>query len=213
MNHLHHVLDLWFKQEVKPRVKGQAVEMRYADDAILCFQYREDAQKVLRVLAKRFAKFGLTLHPEKTRLVEFGRHALTTAERMRNKPATFDFLGFTHKCARSRRGKFTVHVQSMKKRLKRAFKAVAEWCREHRHDPVDTQQHMLNAKLRGHYEYYGRPTNYRSLWQFYRGVRRLWHKWLNRRTRGKSLSWDTYDHLLQRHPLLCPRITHAWNAR
>jgi RNA-directed DNA polymerase len=211
--YLHHVLDVWFEEEVKPCLKGQAFAIRYADDAILCFQYREDALKVLRVLPKRFAKFGLTLHPEKTRLVEFGRNALAQAERTGNKPATFDFLGFTHQCARSRRGKFTVHVQSMKKRLKRAFKVVAAWCREHRHDPVDLQQQRLNAKLRGHYQYYGRPTNYRSLWQFYRGVRRLWHKWLNRRTRGNTLSWATFNHLLQRHPLLCPRIMHAWNAR
>lgn len=211
--YLHHVLDVWFEEEVKPRLKGQASEIRYADDAILCFQYREDALKVLRVLPKRFAKFGLTLHPEKTRLVEFGRHALAQAERTGSKPATFDFLGFTHKCARSRRGKYTVHVKSMKKRLRRAFKAVAAWCREHRHAPVDTQQQILNAKLRGHYQYYGRPTNYRSLWQFFRGVRRLWHKWLNRRTRGKSLSWSRYEHLLQRHPLSPPRIMHAWNTR
>jgi RNA-directed DNA polymerase len=211
--YLHHVLDVWFEEEVKPRLTGQAVEIRYADDAILCFQYREDALKVLRVLPKRFEKFGLRLHPDKTRLVEFGRKALAKAARTGTRPATFDFLGFTHQCARSRRGKFTVHVQSMKKRLKRAFKAIATWCREHRHDPVDLQQQMLHAKLRGHYQYYGRPTNYRSLWQFYRGVRRLWHKWLNRRTRGKRLSWATYARLLQRHPLLRPRIMHAWNAR
>ena len=211
--YLHHVLDVWFEEEVKPRLKGQAVEIRYADDALLCFQYREDAQKVLRVLPKRFAKFGLTLHPEKTRLVEFGRKALAQAERLGTKLATFDFLGFTHKCARSLRGKFTVHVKSMKKRLKRAFKAVAEWCREHRHDAVTQQQQALNAKLRGHYQYYGRPTNYRSLWQFYRGVRRLWRKWLNRRTRGRHLPWERYAQLLRRHPLLCPRITHAWVAR
>jgi RNA-directed DNA polymerase len=88
----------------------------------------------------------------------------------------------------------------MKKRLKRAFKAMAEWCRAHRHDPV-AQQHTLNAKLRGHYQYYGRPTNYRRLWQFYRGVLRLWHKWLNRRTRGNSLPWAAYVQLLRRHPL------------
>ena len=208
--YLHHVLDLWLQGEVKPRLKGGVVEVRYADDAVLCFQYREDAQRVLRVLPKRFAKFGLTLHPEKTRLVEFGRKTLATAARLGIKPATFDFLGFTHRCARSRRGKFTVHVKSMKKRLARAFKAVAEWCREHRHDPVAQQQQTLNAKLRGHYQYYGRPTNYRSLRQFYRGVLRLWHKWLNRRTRGKSLPWPAFVHLLQRHPLLRPRITHAW---
>jgi RNA-directed DNA polymerase len=103
-----------------------------------------------------------------------------------------------------------VHVKSMKKRLRRAFMAVAVWCRAHRHDPVGDQQQALNAKLRGHYQYYGRPTNYRSLWQLYRGVRRLWQKWLNRRTRGKSLPWSRYAQLLRRHPLLLPRITHAW---
>jgi RNA-directed DNA polymerase len=188
------------------------VQSPRATRPVLCFQYREDALKVLRVLPKRFAKFGLTLHPEKTRLVEFGRKALANAEQTGSKPATFDFLGFTHLCARSRRGKFTVHVKSMKQRLKRAFKAVAAWCREHRHDPVPLQQQMLNAKLRGHYQYYGRPTNYRCLGQFYRGVRGLWHKWLNRRTRGNSLSWSRYLHLLQRHPLLPPRIMHAWNT-
>jgi len=211
--YLHHVLDVWLENEVKPRLKGEVVEVRYADDAVLCFQYLEDAQKVLRVLPKRFAKFGLTLHPEKTRLVEFGRKALASAQRAGTKPETFDFLGFTHVCARSLKGKFTVHVKSMKKRLQRAFKAVAEWCREHRHDPVAQQQQTLNAKLRGHYQYYGRPTNYPRLRQFYRGVRRVWHQWLNRRTRGQSLSWRTYVHLLQRHPLLPPRITHAWTAR
>jgi group II intron reverse transcriptase/maturase len=211
--YLHHVLDVWFEQEVKPRLRGQAYEIRYADDALLCFQYLEDAQKVLRVLAKRFAKFGLTLHPEKTRLVEFGRHALARTQRSGGKPATFDFLGFTHICARSRRGKFTVHVKSMKKRLRRSLKAVAEWCRTHRHAPVDLQQYMLNAKLRGHYQYYGRPTNYCGVRQFYRGVQRLWHKWLNRRTRGKSLSWQRFKHLLRRYPLLRPRITHAWVTR
>ena len=207
--YLHHVLDVWFEQEVKPRLRGQAFEIRYADDAILCFQYLDDAQKVLRVLAKRFAKFGLTLHPQKTRLVQFGRFAFEKAQRTGEKAATFDFLGFTHLCARSRKGKFTLHVKSMKKRLRRAFKAVATWCREHRHAPVAVQQRMLNAKLRGHYQYYGRPTNYRSLYQFYRGVVCLWRKWLNRRTRGKSLSWQRYAHLLQRYPLLRPRITQA----
>jgi len=208
--YLHHVLDEWIEHEVRPRLRGRVCEIRYADDAVLCFQHREDAEKVLRVLPKRFAKFGLTLHPEKTRLVAFGRQALAQAERRGCKPETFDFLGFTHKCARSRRGKFTVHVKSMQKRLRRAFKAVAAWCRAHRHDPVAQQQQTLNAKLRGHYQYYGRPTNYRSLWQFYRGVRRLWHKWLSRRTRGPSLPWPRYAQLLRRHPLLCPRIMHAW---
>jgi RNA-directed DNA polymerase len=102
--YLHHILDQWFEEEVKPRLKGKAFEVRYVDDAVLCFQNQEDAQKVLKVLAKRFSKYGLRLHPEKTRLVEFGRSALATAERMGRKPATFDILGYTHVIARSRRG-------------------------------------------------------------------------------------------------------------
>jgi RNA-directed DNA polymerase len=211
--YLHHVLDVWFEEEVKPRLKGQAHAIRYADDALLCFQYREDAERVLKVLPKRFAKHGLQLHPEKTRLVAFGRRAHTRATGLKTKAATFDFLGLTHRCATSRKGKFTVYVGTMKKRLKRGLTAIAEWCRFHRHDPVDSQQRMLNAKLRGHYEYYGRPTNYRSLRRFFRAVRSIWRKWLARRTRGKRLTWATFAQLFARHPLLPPRITHAWSAR
>jgi hypothetical protein len=207
------LLDVWFEEQVKPRLKGQAHEIRYADDALLCFQYREDAQRVLEVLPKRFAKYGLTLHPEKTRLVEFGRHAHGQAKRLKTKTATFDFLGLTHRAATSRNGKYTVHVGTMKKRLRRGLTAVADWCQRHRHDPVEYQQRMLNAKLRGHYQYYGRPTNYRSLWKFFRAVRRLWRTWLNSRTRGRHLSWETYAKLLTRFPLLRPRITQAWSAR
>jgi RNA-directed DNA polymerase len=208
--YLHFVLDMWIEHEVKPRLRGKVFLIRYADDAVLCFQYREDAEKVLTILPKRFAKYGLTLHPEKTRLVAFGREALANASRAGTKPDTFDFLGFTHKCARSRRGYFTVHVKTMKKRLRRSLKRVAEWCQTHRHYDVDWQQATLNAKIRGHYQYYGRPTNYRCLWQFYRGVRQVWKKWLGRRTRGRTMTWEKYAKLLNRHPLLRPRITRSW---
>jgi RNA-directed DNA polymerase len=208
--YLHYVLDEWFETEVKPRLKGRAFEIRYADDGLLCFERQEDAEKVLAVLAKRFAKYGLTLHPEKTRLVHFGRAALEKAEREGTRPATFDFLGFTHLCARSRRGKFTVQVKTMKKRLRRSLRAVGDWCRMHRHDDVAAQHKTLNAKMRGHYQYYGRPSNYRSLWQFYRSVRRIWKQSLNRRTRGKTLTWPRFAQLLERHPLPRPRIARAW---
>jgi hypothetical protein len=210
--YLHYVLDEWFENEVKPRLKGAAHEIRFADDAVLSFQYREDAEKVMEVLPKRFAKYGLTLHPEKTRLVDFGRYAEEHAKRQGKKPATFDFLGFTHICARSRRGRFTVHVRTMKKRLRRGLTAVAEWCQENRHEPVEEQQQTLNAKLRGHYQYYGLPTNSRSIWRFYRGVCRIWRKWLNRRTRGNRLTWEKYTALLRRHPLLLPWIARSWNC-
>ena len=208
--YLHYVLDEWFRDVVKPRLKGEAYEIRFADDFILCFQYREDAEKVLEVLHKRLAKYGLELHPDKTRLIEFGPQALMKSEQGGKKPATFDFLGFTHICANSRRGYFTMHVRTMRKRLKRSLKAMAAWCRQHRHDPVEQQCQALNRKLRGHYQYYGRPTNYRSLCEYYRNVRRIWKTWLNRRTRGTTLNWDRYEQLLRRHPLLQPRITRAW---
>jgi RNA-directed DNA polymerase len=209
--YLHYVLDEWFEHEVKPRLRGQAAEIRYADDFLPCFQYREDAERVLAVLSKRFAKYGLTLHPEKTRLLAFGRSALPSRPDT-PKPATFDFLGFTHVCARSRRGRFTIHVRTMRTRFRRSAKGVAQWCQQHRHDPVEHQATALNAKLRGHYQYYGRPTNFRSLGKFHRYVQRVWHKWLTRRTRGKPLDWDRFKQLLHRDPLLPPRICHAWDT-
>jgi RNA-directed DNA polymerase len=208
--YLHHVLDQWFEKVVKPRLRGEAYEVRFADDAILCFQHKEDAEKVLRVLPKRFEKYGLALHPEKTRLIEFGRYAAENARKRGKKPDTFNFLGFTHIVARSRKGKFTVHVRTIAKRFRRGLAAVAEWCKEHRHDPVSAQQKALNAKLRGHYQYYGRPTNYQCIGQFYRRVRRIWRVWLSRRTRGHRLTWERFAEILRQYPLVRPRITHAW---
>ncbi len=211
--YLHYVLDEWFEREVKPRLRGEAYEVRHADDFILCFQYREDAERVLEVLAKRFGKYGLTLHPGKTRLIEFGRQALAKSEEPGGpKPPTFDFLGFTHVCKRSRRGKFTIHVRTMRKRLKRSLQKVTEWCERHRHEPIAAQRMALNWKLQGHYQYYGRPTNYRSLWQFYRATHRIWKNWLNRRSRKRTMTWRKFAQLLARHPLVRPHITRAWTS-
>jgi len=211
--YLHYVLDEWFETVVKPRLKGEAYEIRYADDFILCFQLREDAERVLDVLVKRFAKFGLKLHPEKTRLIEFGRQALAKSEKPGGqKPATFDFLGFTHIGRRSRKGKFAIHVRTMRKRLKRSLTKVWAWCRLHRHDPLEEQQEALNRKLQGHYQYYGRPTNFRSIWEFFRSTRRIWLYWLNRRDRGHTLTWPLFERLLGRYPLIRPRIVRSWAA-
>lgn len=208
--YLHHVLDLWFEEEVKPRLRGEAFAIRYADDGLLCFQYKEDAERVFAVLSKRFAKYGLTLHPDKTRLIHFGRYAYYEATRMGTKPDTFDFLGFTHRCSTSRAGKFAVHLGTMKKRLRRGLAAISAWCRAHLHDPLESQQRTLNAKLRGHFQYYGRQTNFRSLEKFAVAVRRIWRHWLGRRTRGRNLPWQCFLRILVRFPLLRPRITHAW---
>jgi group II intron reverse transcriptase/maturase len=209
--YLHHVLDLWFEEEVKPRLRGEAHEIRYADDGILCFQYREDAERVLKVLTQRFSKYGLTLHPEKTRLVEFGRNAAQNRARQgKGKPETFDFLGFTHICRRSRRGFFAIYLRTMRKRFRRGLKAVSRWCKDHLHDAVEDQCVALNLKLQGHYQYYGRSSNYPALWRFFRVVRQTWMKWLNRRSNGKPMTWQDYERLLLRHPLLLPRITRSW---
>jgi RNA-directed DNA polymerase len=208
--YLHYVLDVWFEKEVQPRLRGRAYLIRYLDDFVICFQYEADAKKVIEVLPKRFGKYGLELHPDKTRLIACGRKALEAAEKDGKKPATFDFLGFTHICTWSRKGRFTIHVRTIGKRLGRSLLRVSEWCRKHRHDPVEEQCEALNRKLQGHYQYYGRPTNYLGIWRFYRAVRRIWRKWLNRRTRGKTLPWPEYEKLLARHPLALPRIARAW---
>jgi RNA-directed DNA polymerase len=158
--YLHYVLDEWMETVVKPRMRGEMHLIRYADDLITCFQHREDAERVAGVLRKRFAKYGLELHDEKTRLIPFGRFA---EERLRgqgqHKPLTFDFLGFTHICARGRNGRFTVHVRTARKRMRRAMKRMAEWCRDHRHWSIPEQHRALSRALLGHYAYYGRTSN------------------------------------------------------
>ena len=166
---------------------------------------------MLEVLPKRFAKYGLTLHPEKTRLMHFGRSALEKAEREGTKPATFDFLGFTYKCARSRNGKFTLHVKTMKKRLRRSLKAVAAWCRRHRHDPMEEQQGILNAKLRGHYQYYGRPRTTEAFGSSTGSVHL--EKGAEPADTGTAAHLGHLRHILQRYSLAVPRIARPWLAR
>ena len=149
--YLHDVLDQWFAREAKPRLKGHVFMVRFADDAVMGFELQEDAERVLRVLPKRFGKYGLTIHPDKTRLVAFGQ--LRGAQG--NKPETFDFLGFTHYWGKSRRGKWMVKTKTARQRLSRGLKRIAEWCRRNRHLPVAQQHQELCRKLRGHYAYYG----------------------------------------------------------
>ena len=146
--YLHGVLDEWFENEVKPRLRGEVHEIRFADDAVLCFQYKEDADKVMEVLPKRFAKYGLTIHPEKTRLLEFNDMQRTKRRgRGRNLPRSISSALHTSVPAAGK-GNSQVHVRTMKKRFRRGLQAIAEWCQENRHLPVEEQQKTLNAKLR-----------------------------------------------------------------
>ncbi len=204
--YLHYVLDQWFAQEVKPRLRGRVFMARFADDAVMGFEVQEDAEKVLRVLPKRFGKYGLTIHPDKTRLVAFGRPRGTQGKR----PETFDFLGFTHYWGKSRRGKWIVKTKTARQRLSRGLTRIAEWCRRNRHRPVAEQHQELCRKLRGHYAYYGLTGNSPWLRKFRQGVRRTWQKWLHRRSRTSSdMPWDRYVRLLERYRLPPVRIVHS----
>jgi len=209
--YLHEVLDRWFDHEVKPRLQGRALVVRYADDAVLGFEREEDARRVMAVLAKRFARYGLTLHPEKTRLVEFrnpGRRGGTSGEDGHT-GSCFDMLGFTHFWARSRTGRWIVKRKTAKTRFGRAVKRLAQWCRENRHAPLTEQHAAINRKLRGHYAYYGVTGNARALSRYLRLAERAWRKWLNRRNHRAHMQWPRFKQLLQRYPLVPPRVVHS----
>jgi len=208
--YLHEVLDRWFGEEVKPRLQGRAFVVRYADDAVLGFEREEDARRVMAVLGKRFAKYGLTLHPEKTRLVEFRRPGRRGGVHGAGHTGQcFDILGFTHFWARSRNGRWIVKRKTAKNRFGRAVKRLAQWCREHRHAPLAEQHEALNRKLRGHYAYFGVTGNARALSRYLRLAERAWRKWLNRRNHRAHMQWPRFKQLLQRYPLLPPRVVHT----
>jgi len=209
--YLHEVLDRWFVEHVVPRMKGHAFLVRYADDAVLIFSLERDARRVLEVLPKRFARYGLKLHPEKTRLVRFLRPGRTTRRQLPSSSGweSFDLLGFTHYWGRSRKGTWVVKRQTARDRLRRALGRAAQWCRKNRHKPVSWQHAQLVLKLRGHYAYYGITGNARRLKSFLHQVCRLWRKWLNRRSQRRSMPWDRFNRLLQRYPLPPVRIVHS----
>jgi group II intron reverse transcriptase/maturase len=201
---LHYVLDLWFEQEVKPRLSGRAFLIRYADDFVIGFCDERDAQRVMEVLPKRFDKYGLTLHPTKTKLVPFRPRSLKTKERNGRddgRPGTFDLLGFTHYWARSLKGYWVIKLKTAASRFNRAVRSIDLWCRDNRHISIDEQQQKLNEKLRGHYAYYGVTGNSGALSRFLWEVQRCWRKWLCRRSRTLSLNWARFRRVLQWKPL------------
>ena len=176
---LHEVLDIWFDQVVKKHLYGQGALVRYADDGVMVFSEERDARRVMAALPKRFARYGLTVHPEKTRVVRFGRPFLGPQPKQEWEP--FDFLGFTHYWARSRKGSWIVKRKTAKSRFTRAVKAVTQWCRANRHEPVAFQRDSLALKLQGHCAYYGITGNSDALRRFLEAVRRSWYRALARR--------------------------------
>ena len=211
--YLHYVLDVWFEETVRPRMKGRAFLVRFADDFVMGFQREDDARRVLEVLPKRFAKYGLTLHPTKTRLVRFTRPVKQDSPAGQDcppGPGSFDLLGFTHYWGRSLKGNWVIKRKTSKSRLSRAVQTIGTWCRRHRHQPVSQQHQALAQKLRGHYAYYGVTCNGRALNGFFQQVLLSWKKWLGRRSQRASTSWEWFKGLLRRYPLPSPRIVHSY---
>lgn len=209
---LHEVLDKWFKEVVKPRMRGRALMIRYADDAVLAFELESDARRVMEVLSKRFLKYGLELHEEKTRMLDFqrpgpaGQRPIRAAKEGRG---TFDFLGFCHYWGKSRKGYQVIKRKTAKDRLRRAIVSINEWCRKNRHRPIKEQWSMLVRKLQGHYGYYGVTGNFKMLSQFHLAVKRAWQKWLNRRSQKKAMPWERFARLLKRFKLPNPKVVHS----
>ena len=204
--YLHYVLDLWFEKVVKPRLKGEVYLVRYIDDFIVCFQYRDDAMKFQNVLQKRLSKFALTLEPNKTRLVEFGRFAQRNAKRRNGKTETIYFLGFTHYCTRNRKGNFMLSRKTEKTRLRRSLGKLKELMRNIRHSKYRTQVKAINQVLRGHYAYYGLGGNHGSLWKVYRFTGRYWHKMLCSRSWKSYITWDKFTLLEKQYSLQQPKL-------
>ena len=207
--YLHEVLDKWFANEVKVRLKGRAFLIRYADDFVMGFECEEDARRVYAVLPKRFEKWGLRLHPEKTRLIPFARPHEGSGDGGPTEPGTFDFLGFTHYWGKARKGYYVIRRKTAQKRMSRGLKAISQWMRKNRHKKVGEQWKTLKQKLRGHFAYYGITGNSRALKQFEEEVKLLWHKWLDRRSRTGGLTWMRFTELLKRFPFPPPRVVHS----
>jgi group II intron reverse transcriptase/maturase len=207
--YLHEVLDKWFVEQVMPRMRRPAHLIRYADDFVIVFADESDARRVMGVLPKRFAKYGLSLHPEKTRLIDYQRPSGSGKSGGGGKPPTFDFLGFTHYWGRSRKGNPIVVRKTMRGRIARSLKRVDLWCRRHRHDAIAEQHRRLTAMLLGHYSYYGITGNGRTMNSFQDRVTKIWHYWLRRRSQRRCLNWNRFHRLLARFPLPPPQVVHS----
>jgi RNA-directed DNA polymerase len=207
--YLHYVFDLWVNQWRRKWAHGDMIVIRYADDAVLGFEHREEAEAFQKQLGERMRKFGLELHPEKTRLIEFGRYAEENRKRRgEGKPETFDFLGFTHICGKTRTsGRFTVRRQTVKKRLRSKLQAVRQELRQRWHEPIAETGAWLGSVARGYFNYHAVPGNFRALGMFQREIRRAWLTALRSRSQRHRLPWERFRSIADRY-LPKPRILH-----
>jgi group II intron reverse transcriptase/maturase len=207
--YLHEVVDEWFVRVVRPRLVGDAAMVRYADDIAVLFERKRDAERFLNALPKRFGKYGLTLHPDKTRLVPFLRPDRVDSDE--DRPGTLNLLGFTLYWGKSRKGYWVVMKRTAKDRFRRALHEIREWCRWHRHDSLETQHLTLARKLNGHYAYFGITSNCRGISRFTHAVKLVWWRALKRRSQ-RGLPWWKMEKLLERYPLPAPRIVHRYGT-
>jgi RNA-directed DNA polymerase len=204
---LHTVLDEWFQNEVQPRMRGNCFIVRFADDFVAGFTLRGDAEKVFKVLPKRFERYGLKIHPEKSRRVQFSRPYW----RWGKGPGTFAFLGFTHYWAKTLQGGWTIKRKTLGKRLGRFLSGIDDWCKANRHTAVWEQFRILSAKLNGHYQYYGVRGNFKMLEVAYEHTRAVWKRWLSKRNSKNRMSWTGFAaKVLKLFVLPEPRIVHAF---
>ena len=206
---LHYVLDEWFEKEIKPQLKGEGHLVRYADDFICMVQKEDDAQAILNALRERMTQHGLELHPDKTRMLNFGRGVWEKVRRQNQQISTFDFLGFTHYCGKSRKGNFKLGVKTSGKKFRKCCRAMNLWLKGVRNvQQAKEWWSLVKSKLRGHYQYYGVSGNYQAINRYYRQTLRMMFKWLNRRSQRKSFNLKTFAEYLKRYPLPTPRIVH-----
>ena len=204
--YLHEVLDEWFEKVVKPRMKGKAAMVRYADDAVIICELKDDAERIYKVLGARFEKYGLKIHPEKTQLLDFTK----PKDGQGKGDGSFTFLGFTHYWTKSRKGKWIVGRKTDSKRLKRAITAINAWCKKNRCLSMQEQWETLKRKIKGHYAYYGMSLNYKGIAEFYYHVKVIWLKWLNRRGHKGYRNWASFIAYLKDWPLPSPKIVHPY---
>jgi RNA-directed DNA polymerase len=208
--YLHYVFDLWIQSWRRSKAKGDVVVVRWADDFIVGFQYEWEAKRFLAGLKERFRKFGLELHPEKTKLIEFGRYAASNRKRRgQRKPETFDFLGFTHICGKTLTGKFMVLRKTMKNRLRDKLKELKDELRKRINEPVPVIGRWLNQVVRGYYQYHAIPMNLKPLESFRHQVVRLWCRTLRRRSHKHKCSWQRMTRLATQY-LPHPRVLHPY---
>jgi RNA-directed DNA polymerase len=206
--YLHYILDLWLVKAVQPWCRGEVVMVRYADDFVIGVQYRDEAEQILVVLKQRLNKFGLELALDKTKVIEFGRYAADNARKRGQKAETFSFLGFTHYCGKTRKGKFKVGRITDRKRFRAKIKEMTNWLKEIRNTaPMKEWWPILSAKLSGHFQYYGVSENYRGIRRFYFLTIRMVMKWLNRRSQKKCINWQKFLRYLKRYHLPRPKIS------